>query len=251
MSAEDSQCGGSRTHPSGCVDGRWGRPSCGRRSCKGDTWRVSLQNGAWCDAASYPSVWRRHHTGCTGKGVLLGARTQQTHVTARRHHTPITQRKHSIYIKCVFTCTQFDVFIMYPIWTFMFLRIFFVALLSLSSSCLMSPLTTLIAQSFLSLLCRWKSGLLLWECGVKALQASHAPKQAIWWSVSGAESDPAACGRVSLAEWHSISPCSPCPTDSWRSDRTRAFQTQPASSVMHHCLGQFDLKISFFPLLRL
>lgn len=53
------------------------------------------------------------------------------------------------------------------------------------------------------------------------------------------------------AEWHTISPCSPCPTDFWHSDRTRAFQTQPASSVMHHCLGQFDLKISFFPLLRL
>ncbi len=28
-------------------------------------------------------------------------------------------------------------------------------------------------------------------------------------------------------------------------DRTRGFQTLPASFVMHHCLGQFDLKISF------
>lgn len=49
------------------------------------------------------------------------------------------------------------------------------------------------------------------------------------------------------AERRSISPCSPCPSECWRCDRTTAFQTQPASSVMHHCLGQFDLKISFFP----
>lgn len=32
------------------------------------------------------------------------------------------------------------------------------------------------------------------------------------------------------------------------SDRTRAFLPRPASFVMHRCLGQFDLKISFPPL---
>lgn len=32
------------------------------------------------------------------------------------------------------------------------------------------------------------------------------------------------------------------------SDRTRTFPTRPASFVMHRCLGQFDLKISFPPL---
>lgn len=32
------------------------------------------------------------------------------------------------------------------------------------------------------------------------------------------------------------------------SDRTWAFPTRPASFVMHRCLGQFDLKISFPPL---
>ena len=116
-------------HQSGCVDVRWGRPSCGRRSCTCDTWRVSPLSAAWCDAAGCPSGWKRPRTGCTGTDALLRTRTQQTHFTVKRQkHT----EKSILYVLLAPNCV-----LMYPTGQFM------IAPLSLTSLWLIPPLTTI------------------------------------------------------------------------------------------------------------
>lgn len=85
-------CGWMQAHLSGYADGQWGHPSCDRRSCTGDTWRVSPLNAAWCDAAGYPSGWKRRRTGCTGTGVRLRK-------TAHREQTPLNAKRQGDTVK--------------------------------------------------------------------------------------------------------------------------------------------------------
>lgn len=66
------------TYQSASSGGLWGHPSGGMRSCRGGTWRASPRSVTWCAGAGCLSEWRRPHTDCTGKAVLLGGEEGQS-----------------------------------------------------------------------------------------------------------------------------------------------------------------------------
>lgn len=61
----------TKAHRSGCGGVLSGRHGGDRRSYKRDIWRAFRQSGAWYDAASCPSEWRRPHTGYIGMAAHL------------------------------------------------------------------------------------------------------------------------------------------------------------------------------------
>lgn len=198
-------------------------------------WRSRLP--FWVKEAPHWLHWKGRSPG--------GKNTQETHVTVEGHTPEDTQKKSRKFVRILHPV--FILLVSYQAgWVFSW---HFMASLSLVSPCFIFPLITIKAQELCLCYVDDKAGGCCWG-NMRSLHYKHPERQnkpddgvSAGWSYRFWEGF--------TAEWHSISPCSPCPTDFWRSDRTRAFQTQPASSVMHHCLGQFDLKISFFPLLRL